>query len=70
MPLDRDDYSVSVLLCLCVCVFPKSQQHLEPWKLYATVGVLLAIDFLSLMIWQIVDPLHITVEVEHERQMR
>ncbi|KAK1895009.1 Gamma-aminobutyric acid type B receptor subunit 1 [Dissostichus eleginoides] len=42
-------------------------QHLEPWKLYATVGVLLAIDFLSLMIWQIVDPLHITVEplLEH-----
>ncbi|MGH0154456.1 UNVERIFIED_CONTAM: hypothetical protein FKN15_027070, partial [Acipenser sinensis] len=43
------------------------QQHLEPWKLYATVGVLLAIDILSLMIWQIVDPLHITVEplLEH-----
>uniref|UniRef100_A0A4W6BQG2 Gamma-aminobutyric acid type B receptor subunit 1 n=1 Tax=Lates calcarifer TaxID=8187 RepID=A0A4W6BQG2_LATCA len=40
----------------------KKKQHLEPWKLYATVGVLLAIDFLSLMIWQIVDPLHITVE--------
>ncbi len=40
-----------------------SQQHLEPWKLYATVGVLLVIDILSLMIWQIVDPLHITVEV-------
>ncbi|MEQ2263454.1 hypothetical protein XENORESO_007976, partial [Xenotaenia resolanae] len=45
-------------------------QPLEPWKLYATVGVLLGIDFLSLMIWQIVDPLHITVEVEYERQMR
>ena len=41
-----------------------SKQHLEPWKLYATVGVLLAIDVLSLMIWQIVDPLHITVEVQ------
>ncbi|XP_008429282.1 gamma-aminobutyric acid type B receptor subunit 1 [Poecilia reticulata] len=40
----------------------KKKQPLEPWKLYATVGVLLAIDFLSLMIWQIVDPLHITVE--------
>uniref|UniRef100_A0A8C2ZCE8 Gamma-aminobutyric acid type B receptor subunit 1 n=1 Tax=Cyclopterus lumpus TaxID=8103 RepID=A0A8C2ZCE8_CYCLU len=40
----------------------KKKQHLEPWKLYATVGVLLAIDFLSLMIWQIVDPLHVTVE--------
>lgn len=43
--------------------YPVSQQHLEPWKLYATVGVLLGIDILSLMIWQIVDPLHITVEV-------
>ncbi|KAG9333507.1 hypothetical protein JZ751_011434 [Albula glossodonta] len=40
----------------------KRKQHLEPWKLYATVGVLLVIDILSLMIWQIVDPLHITVE--------
>uniref|UniRef100_A0A4W6D5L5 Gamma-aminobutyric acid type B receptor subunit 1 n=1 Tax=Lates calcarifer TaxID=8187 RepID=A0A4W6D5L5_LATCA len=38
------------------------RKHLEPWKLYATVGVLLGIDILSLMIWQIVDPLHITVE--------
>uniref|UniRef100_A0A8C5A1S9 Gamma-aminobutyric acid (GABA) B receptor, 1a n=1 Tax=Gadus morhua TaxID=8049 RepID=A0A8C5A1S9_GADMO len=35
---------------------------LEPWKLYATVGVLLAVDFISLLVWQIVDPLHITVE--------
>uniref|UniRef100_A0A667X6R7 Gamma-aminobutyric acid (GABA) B receptor, 1a n=1 Tax=Myripristis murdjan TaxID=586833 RepID=A0A667X6R7_9TELE len=40
----------------------EKKKHLEPWKLYATVGVLLAVDFLSLMIWQIVDPLHITVE--------
>uniref|UniRef100_A0A3P9ACA8 Gamma-aminobutyric acid (GABA) B receptor, 1b n=1 Tax=Esox lucius TaxID=8010 RepID=A0A3P9ACA8_ESOLU len=38
------------------------RKHLEPWKLYATVGVLLVIDVLSLIIWQIVDPLHITVE--------
>ncbi|XP_029023271.1 gamma-aminobutyric acid type B receptor subunit 1 isoform X2 [Betta splendens] len=38
------------------------RKHLEPWKLYATVCVLLGIDILSLMIWQIVDPLHITVE--------
>uniref|UniRef100_A0A8C4DTP5 Gamma-aminobutyric acid (GABA) B receptor, 1b n=1 Tax=Dicentrarchus labrax TaxID=13489 RepID=A0A8C4DTP5_DICLA len=38
------------------------RKHLEPWKLYATVGVLLSIDILSLMIWQLVDPLHITVE--------
>uniref|UniRef100_A0A8C7YD67 Gamma-aminobutyric acid (GABA) B receptor, 1a n=1 Tax=Oryzias sinensis TaxID=183150 RepID=A0A8C7YD67_9TELE len=40
----------------------KKKQPLEPWKLYATVGVLLGIDFLSLVIWQGVDPLHITVE--------
>uniref|UniRef100_A0AAZ3QS17 G-protein coupled receptors family 3 profile domain-containing protein n=1 Tax=Oncorhynchus tshawytscha TaxID=74940 RepID=A0AAZ3QS17_ONCTS len=40
----------------------EKRKHLEPWKLYATVGVLLIIDVLSLMIWQIVDPLHITVE--------
>ncbi|XP_061764299.1 gamma-aminobutyric acid type B receptor subunit 1 isoform X2 [Nerophis ophidion] len=38
------------------------KKHLAPWKLCATVGVLLGIDFLSLIIWQIVDPLHITVE--------
>lgn len=52
------------LVFLFVCL-RLTQQHLEPWKLYATVGVLLAIDFLSLMIWQIVDPLHITKEVEY-----
>ncbi|XP_043940284.1 gamma-aminobutyric acid type B receptor subunit 1-like [Protopterus annectens] len=40
----------------------KRKQHLEPWKLYATVSVLMAIDVLSLAIWQIVDPLHRTVE--------
>ncbi|KAM9777065.1 gamma-aminobutyric acid type B receptor subunit 1 isoform 8-T8 [Syngnathus typhle] len=40
----------------------EKKKHLEPWKLYATVGVLLAVDFFSLVIWQIVDPLHITVE--------
>uniref|UniRef100_A0A671MHS6 Gamma-aminobutyric acid type B receptor subunit 1-like n=1 Tax=Sinocyclocheilus anshuiensis TaxID=1608454 RepID=A0A671MHS6_9TELE len=40
----------------------EKRKHLEPWKLYATVAVLLAIDVLSLLIWQIVDPLHITVE--------
>uniref|UniRef100_A0A7N6AW94 Gamma-aminobutyric acid (GABA) B receptor, 1b n=1 Tax=Anabas testudineus TaxID=64144 RepID=A0A7N6AW94_ANATE len=40
------------------------RKHLEPWKLYATVCVLLGIDILSLMIWQIVDPLHITVETD------
>ncbi|XP_015259435.1 PREDICTED: gamma-aminobutyric acid type B receptor subunit 1-like [Cyprinodon variegatus] len=47
----------------------KKKPPLEPWKLYSTVGVLLAIDFLSLMIWQIVDPLHITVEVEYDTLM-
>ncbi|KAK3531224.1 hypothetical protein QTP70_015240 [Hemibagrus guttatus] len=40
----------------------EKRRHLEPWKLYATVGVLLAIDVLSLMIWQIVDPLRLTLE--------
>uniref|UniRef100_A0A3P8U3V6 Gamma-aminobutyric acid type B receptor subunit 1 n=1 Tax=Amphiprion percula TaxID=161767 RepID=A0A3P8U3V6_AMPPE len=59
MPLDSDDCCVCVFV---LCMSLLTQQHLEPWKLYATVGVLLAIDFLSLMIWQIVDPLHITVE--------
>nr|XP_019960513.1 PREDICTED: gamma-aminobutyric acid type B receptor subunit 1 [Paralichthys olivaceus] len=56
-PLGIDGHHVHRSQFPVVC-----QQHLEPWKLYATVGVLLAIDFLSLMIWQIVDPLHITVE--------
>uniref|UniRef100_A0A8B9J8Y0 Gamma-aminobutyric acid type B receptor subunit 1 n=1 Tax=Astyanax mexicanus TaxID=7994 RepID=A0A8B9J8Y0_ASTMX len=41
----------------------EKRKHLDPWKLYATVGGLLAIDVLSLMIWQIIDPLHVTVEV-------
>uniref|UniRef100_A0A8C5FMW1 Gamma-aminobutyric acid (GABA) B receptor, 1a n=1 Tax=Gadus morhua TaxID=8049 RepID=A0A8C5FMW1_GADMO len=40
----------------------EKKKLLEPWKLYATVGVLLAVDFISLLVWQIVDPLHITVE--------
>uniref|UniRef100_A0A8C2JDS6 Gamma-aminobutyric acid (GABA) B receptor, 1a n=1 Tax=Cyprinus carpio TaxID=7962 RepID=A0A8C2JDS6_CYPCA len=40
----------------------EKRKHLEPWKLYVTVAVLLAIDVLSLLIWQIMDPLHITVE--------
>ncbi|KAG7276577.1 hypothetical protein CRUP_019627, partial [Coryphaenoides rupestris] len=45
----------------------EKKKSLEPWKLYATVGVLLAVDFVSLLVWQIVDPLHITVEplLEH-----
>ncbi|XP_077064095.1 gamma-aminobutyric acid type B receptor subunit 1 isoform X2 [Siphateles boraxobius] len=40
----------------------EKRKHLEPWKLYVTVAVLLAIDVISLLIWQIMDPLHITVE--------
>ncbi|KAJ3598170.1 hypothetical protein NHX12_001683 [Muraenolepis orangiensis] len=43
-------------------MFTKIWWSLEPWKLYATVGILLAVDFVSLLVWQIVDPLHITVE--------
>lgn len=38
-------------------------QTLEPWKLYATVGLLVGLDVLTLAIWQIVDPLHRTIEV-------
>lgn len=38
-------------------------QTLEPWKLYATVGLLVGLDVLTLTIWQIVDPLHRTIEV-------
>ena len=38
-------------------------QTLEPWKLYATVGLLVGMDVLTLAIWQIVDPLHRTIEV-------
>lgn len=45
--------------CPC-CVFA---QTLEPWKLYATVGLLVGMDVLTLAIWQIVDPLHRTIEV-------
>uniref|UniRef100_A0A3P9L938 Gamma-aminobutyric acid (GABA) B receptor, 1b n=1 Tax=Oryzias latipes TaxID=8090 RepID=A0A3P9L938_ORYLA len=40
----------------------EKRKHLDSWKLYATVGVLLSVDVLLLMIWQIVDPLHVTVE--------
>lgn len=38
-------------------------QTLEPWKLYATVGLLVGLDVVTLIIWQIVDPLHRTIEV-------
>ncbi|XP_017586884.1 PREDICTED: gamma-aminobutyric acid type B receptor subunit 1, partial [Corvus brachyrhynchos] len=37
-------------------------QSLEPWKLYATVGGLVAFDVVTLSVWQIVDPLHRTIE--------
>lgn len=43
-------------------------QTLEPWKLYATVGLLVGMDVLTLAIWQIVDPLHRTIEVLLERK--
>lgn len=43
-------------------------QTLEPWKLYATVGLLVGMDVLTLAIWQIVDPLHRTIEVPLERR--
>ncbi|XP_041270212.1 gamma-aminobutyric acid type B receptor subunit 1, partial [Onychostruthus taczanowskii] len=39
-----------------------SLQSLEPWKLYATVGGLVAFDVVTLSVWQIVDPLHRTIE--------
>lgn len=45
------------------CVLWLSTQTLEPWKLYATVGLLVGMDVLTLAIWQIVDPLHRTIEV-------
>lgn len=49
-------------------VFTKKEEKkewrktLEPWKLYATVGLLVGMDILTLAIWQIVDPLHRTIE--------
>lgn len=53
-----------LLTCLC-SVFT---QTLEPWKLYATVGLLVGMDILTLAIWQIVDPLHRTIEVLLKRK--
>uniref|UniRef100_A0A8C5WP51 Gamma-aminobutyric acid type B receptor subunit 1 n=1 Tax=Laticauda laticaudata TaxID=8630 RepID=A0A8C5WP51_LATLA len=44
-------------------VFTKKEEKkerrktLEPWKLYATVGLLVGLDFVILAIWQIVNPL-------------
>ncbi|XP_045154650.1 gamma-aminobutyric acid type B receptor subunit 1 [Echinops telfairi] len=49
-------------------VFTKKEEKkewrktLEPWKLYATVGLLVGMDVLTLAVWQIVDPLHRTIE--------
>nr|KAF6266987.1 gamma-aminobutyric acid type B receptor subunit 1 [Myotis myotis] len=49
-------------------VFTKKEEKkewrktLEPWKLYATVGLLVGTDLLTLAVWQIVDPLHRTIE--------
>lgn len=56
--------TIVTVLFLFFISFKFWQQHLEPWKLYVTVGILLAVDFLSLLVWQTVDPLHITVEVQ------
>uniref|UniRef100_A0A8C5RKB3 Gamma-aminobutyric acid type B receptor subunit 1 n=1 Tax=Laticauda laticaudata TaxID=8630 RepID=A0A8C5RKB3_LATLA len=50
-------------------VFTKKEEKkerrktLEPWKLYATVGLLVGLDFVILAIWQIVNPLKRTTEV-------
>ncbi|NXX52183.1 GABR1 protein, partial [Scopus umbretta] len=41
----------------------EKRKTLEPWKLYATVGLLVGLDVVTLIIWQIVDPLHRTIEV-------
>ncbi|KGL75938.1 Gamma-aminobutyric acid type B receptor subunit 1, partial [Tinamus guttatus] len=41
----------------------EKRKTLEPWKLYATVGLLVGLDVVTLFIWQIVDPLHRTIEV-------
>ncbi|XP_066065475.1 LOW QUALITY PROTEIN: gamma-aminobutyric acid type B receptor subunit 1-like, partial [Chamaea fasciata] len=38
------------------------RKSLEPWKLYATVGGLVGFDVVTLSVWQIVDPLHRTIE--------
>ncbi|XP_021115836.1 gamma-aminobutyric acid type B receptor subunit 1 isoform X6 [Heterocephalus glaber] len=49
-------------------VFTKKEEKkewrktLEPWKLYSTVGLLVGLDVLTLAVWQIVDPLHRTIE--------
>ncbi|XP_072497619.1 gamma-aminobutyric acid type B receptor subunit 1 isoform X3 [Notamacropus eugenii] len=49
-------------------VFTKKEEKkerrktLESWKLYATVGLLVGLDVFTLIIWQIVDPLHRTIE--------
>ncbi|NWX94538.1 GABR1 protein, partial [Nothoprocta pentlandii] len=40
----------------------EKRKTLEPWKLYATVGLLVGLDVVTLFIWQVVDPLHRTIE--------
>ncbi|KAK2511629.1 Gabbr1 [Columba guinea] len=40
----------------------EKRKTLEPWKLYATVGLLVGLDVVTLVVWQIVDPLHRTIE--------
>uniref|UniRef100_A0A8D0FMW4 Gamma-aminobutyric acid type B receptor subunit 1 n=1 Tax=Strix occidentalis caurina TaxID=311401 RepID=A0A8D0FMW4_STROC len=47
----------------------EKRKTLEPWKLYATVGLLVGLDVVTLIIWQIVDPLHRTIEA-HCREPR
>jgi len=56
---EGDTHGVLVTLCC------PHTQTLEPWKLYATVGLLVGLDVVTLIIWQIVDPLHRTIEVGH-----
>ncbi|EMP33496.1 Gamma-aminobutyric acid type B receptor subunit 1 [Chelonia mydas] len=55
-PLGLDGYHIGAGLFPFVC------QTLEPWKLYATVGLLVGLDVVMLAIWQIIDPLHRTIE--------
>ncbi|XP_061474950.1 gamma-aminobutyric acid type B receptor subunit 1 isoform X2 [Rhineura floridana] len=55
-PLGLDGLHISKDLFPFVC------QTLEPWKLYATVGLLVGLDFVILAIWQIVSPLKRTTE--------
>ncbi|XP_074917547.1 gamma-aminobutyric acid type B receptor subunit 1-like, partial [Chelonoidis abingdonii] len=54
---------LGILLAIVCLAFNIYNGHtLEPWKLYATVGLLVGLDVVMLAIWQIVDPLHRTIE--------